>query len=189
MSDSRPRWLRLAHALDHDGDRLLEDVARFEPLPFPAGHAAIEWLREATRGNHPVPAHAWLAMDASDSGVCGFFALREMEFTVTKTRLVLLQVRKHKLAPGPQPGMQLDWIARDARTPHGYGRTLVTFALAEAQAAEAKALIVEPDNDRTRHVFERHHHFVPFEQRPGESFEHPEWLWFPIGRPPQGGPT
>ena len=83
---------------------------------------------------------------------------------MTKTRFVLLQVRKHRLDPGPQPGMQIDWIARDVRTPQGFGAVLVALALAEAIDLGARALIVEPDDEATREMWQEHHRFVPLRE-------------------------
>lgn len=187
MSISRLRWSNLSQETRSRPDELLNTVDAFEPLAFPAGHAALGWLRSVVE-QRAETANAGLAFDSVSGRLSGFVATRAIRFNVSKSRLILLQVRGHRLDPGPQRAVQIDWIARDGRTPSGFGRTLVEYALGEARDTGARALIVEPEDEPTRQMWLRHH-FVPFEPRPAEGDEHPEWMWLPTGDPPQAGPS
>jgi hypothetical protein len=115
-------------------DWLCAEINRFEPLPFPAGRGAINWLR-----NHiEDPSGPWeVVLTLSDKGrLLGFFALGYKNL-------------KLSAEAEPEAAMEVAWIARRVDTNRGFGRDLLTYAMTIALAERAVALVVSPHDDRT----------------------------------------
>ena len=188
MSGHEVRWEDRSSLLRSSPDDLLERAADFEPLDFEAGRAAAAWLRQAAQDGVAVDGTR-LAVDERSGALLGFVATRRTTFTLTKSRRVALQLRRFQLRSGDQPAIAIDWVARSARTPPGFGRQLLLATIAGALADGAGALIVEPSDEGTREMWRRQYRFVPFEARQHEGYSHPEWLWFPLGDPGGNWPS
>lgn len=114
---------------------LLAEIERFEPLDFPAGHGAINWLRDHI-GNPEGPWEVVLTLDPQKR-LLGFFAL------------AYKKVRLHPDA-GRETAMEVAWIARSAKTQKGFGRGLLTYAITIALGGGAVALVVSPHDKMTQ---------------------------------------
>ncbi len=112
---------------------LVTEINSFEPLDFPAGKGAANWLRDYISD----PCGPWKVVLTCDEDwrLLGFFALAYKQIALPPD-------------PAEVPAMEVAWIARGAETEKGFGHQLLTYAVALALEAGAAAFVVSP-NDKT----------------------------------------
>jgi hypothetical protein len=172
---------RRAHAKADDLRRAIE---AFEPLSYRAGEQAAVWLKECLDAGH-VPAETQLLFGDDASFLLGFYVVRPLAFHVrsrddrAKLAVRLLSAGK-KVQDDPQPGSLIELIARNRRTPRGFGETLIDHVVASTIEKGSVAVLIEPDNLRTDALFrDRRYGFRTFDAPavPGKGLE---MLWLPV---------
>ena len=108
-------------------------IKSFEPLDFPAGKGAANFLRDYIAD----PCGPWKVVltCSEDWRLLGFFALAYKQISLPPD-------------PAEVSAMEVAWIARAAETEKGFGHELLTYAMALALDGGAAAFVVSP-NDKT----------------------------------------
>lgn len=161
------------------GDDLYSAIRNFRSLPVPAGERAARWLRDRLAETH-VPIQTHLRLDPAGKTTLGFYAVRPISFELSKRDFPLLQVRRMGVQKEPQPALLLSWIARTLDSGQGSGRPLFLHATANAIANGFVALIIEPDDERTKQVWISKYRCMEAQDGSGR-------LWYPVDRPTGGG--
>lgn len=167
-------------ALTRDDD-LYSAIRAFEPLPFPAGERAAEWLRSRLDQAH-VPIETQILLDAAGQTVLGYYAVRPVALELTNRDHVKLAVRRRGVQWEPQPALLLSWIARSRASSAGSGRHLFLHAVGNALLNKCVALLIEPDQEATKQLWVRGYRCMEIDGDPG-------MLWYPVDQPARGWPS
>lgn len=187
MTEAAPRWTLLTgemlQGLD-PGNDLAVALREFEPLPYPAGRRAKEWLISCLEKS-TVPLETHLAFGEDPRRLLGFYAIRPAAFNLSREDRILLVLRR-TVKEGPQPGAMLELIARASGTSTGFGDQLVIHALANTLDRDAVALLVEADEEVAARVWTRHR-FMSFKPERRARRAWTTLLWHPVDAPRGGG--
>lgn len=165
-----------------EGDDLYSALSSFEPLPFPAGERAGQWLRSRLK-TKDVPVETQVLLNDEGTTVLGFYAIRPIALELSRRDHIKLAVRKRGVKWEPQPALLLSWIARSAKSDPGFGRQLFLHAVGNALLNEYVALIIEPDDEDIKRHWIRKYRCMEVDRDP------PGTLWFPVDEPARGWPS
>ena len=165
------------------GDELRHAIQTFEPLPFDAGEGSAAWLRSCLQTAN-VPVQTELIVREDDpSRLLGFYALRPLAFNTLATDdqaildVTLLSADEPRHG-NPQPGTLIELIARSTGTERGFGEHLLTYAIARAIDNDTVAVLIEPDNEKTRAHFRERYYFREFDEPADPGVV--RMLWHPV---------
>jgi hypothetical protein len=181
-------WVQLTADLlaSSEGDRWMDLLDQFEPVPHDAGVEMTDWLGKGVRAR-AMPLETWALR--TDEHLLGFYAIRPAQAEFPRRLLPIIEIRRLslkrvRLKRGLQAGLMLSSIVRADATGPGSGRVLVKHAIARALTDEDNvALFVEPANPTVSRMWERRYGFRPMHE---SSPQTPGVLWFPVEPCPEG---